>query len=92
MHAVVISEPGGPEVLQWIEVEDPRQRRLDLAVEVAAATDPGPPRSRPLRPRSGSSPPSRSPEGWWLLPTTLPAAWLRTTSGFLLNNRKGLRP
>ena len=23
MHAVVITEPGGPDVLQWTEVEDP---------------------------------------------------------------------
>jgi len=37
MHAVVISEPGGPEVLQWTEVEDPRPRAGEVLLEVAAA-------------------------------------------------------
>jgi putative PIG3 family NAD(P)H quinone oxidoreductase len=37
MHAVVISEPGGPEVLQWIEVEDPRPGPGEVLIEVAAA-------------------------------------------------------
>ncbi len=37
MHAVVISEPGGPEVLQWTEVEDPRPGPGEVLVEVAAA-------------------------------------------------------
>jgi putative PIG3 family NAD(P)H quinone oxidoreductase len=37
MHAVVISEPGGPEVLQWTEVEDPRPGPGEVLIEVAAA-------------------------------------------------------
>jgi putative PIG3 family NAD(P)H quinone oxidoreductase len=37
MHAVVISEPGGPEVLQWTEVADPRPGPGEVLVEVAAA-------------------------------------------------------
>jgi putative PIG3 family NAD(P)H quinone oxidoreductase len=37
MHAVVISEPGGPEVLQWTEVEDPRPGPGEALVEVTAA-------------------------------------------------------
>ena len=37
MHAVVISEPGGPEVLQWAEVADPRPGPGEVLVEVAAA-------------------------------------------------------
>ena len=38
MHAVVISEPGGPEVLQWTEVEDPPQPGPgEVLIEVAAA-------------------------------------------------------
>jgi putative PIG3 family NAD(P)H quinone oxidoreductase len=37
MHAVVISEPGGPEVLHWTEVEDPRPGPGEVLVEVAAA-------------------------------------------------------
>jgi putative PIG3 family NAD(P)H quinone oxidoreductase len=37
MHAVVISEPGGPEVLRWTEVPDPRPGPGEVLVEVAAA-------------------------------------------------------
>jgi putative PIG3 family NAD(P)H quinone oxidoreductase len=37
MHAIVISEPGGPEVLQWTEVEDPRPGPGEVLIEVAAA-------------------------------------------------------
>jgi putative PIG3 family NAD(P)H quinone oxidoreductase len=37
MHAVVISEPGGPEVLQWAEVADPRPGPGEVLVDVAAA-------------------------------------------------------
>jgi putative PIG3 family NAD(P)H quinone oxidoreductase len=37
MHAVVISEPGGPEVLQWTEVEDPRPGPGEVLIEVAGA-------------------------------------------------------
>ena len=37
MHAVVISEPGGPDVLQWTEVADPRPGPGEVLVEVAAA-------------------------------------------------------
>jgi putative PIG3 family NAD(P)H quinone oxidoreductase len=37
MHAVVISEPGDPEVLQWTEVADPKPGPGEVLVEVAAA-------------------------------------------------------
>jgi putative PIG3 family NAD(P)H quinone oxidoreductase len=37
MHAVVISEPGGPEVLQWTEVEDPRPGPGEVLIEVEGA-------------------------------------------------------
>src|SRR5277367_4686859 len=37
MHAVVISEPGDPEVLQWTEVADPRPGPGEVLVAVAAA-------------------------------------------------------
>jgi len=37
MHAVVISEPGGPDVLQWTEVPDPQPGPGEVLVEVAAA-------------------------------------------------------
>src|SRR5580698_10681394 len=37
MHAVVISEPGDPEVLQWTEVADPQPGPGEVVVEVAAA-------------------------------------------------------
>lgn len=37
MHAIVIAEPGGPEVLQWTEVEDPRPGPGDVVIDVTAA-------------------------------------------------------
>jgi putative PIG3 family NAD(P)H quinone oxidoreductase len=37
MHAVVITEPGGPEVLQWTEVPDPRPGPGEVLVQVAAS-------------------------------------------------------
>ncbi|WP_405142693.1 NAD(P)H-quinone oxidoreductase [Sphaerisporangium sp. NBC_01403] len=37
MHAIVISQPGGPEVLEWREVPDPRPARGEVLIEVAAA-------------------------------------------------------
>ncbi len=37
MHAVVITEPGGPEVLRWTEVPDPRPGPGEVLVEVAAS-------------------------------------------------------
>ncbi|MGH3251478.1 MAG: NAD(P)H-quinone oxidoreductase [Trebonia sp.] len=37
MHAVVISEPGGPEVLQWTEVPDPVPGPGEVLVNVAAS-------------------------------------------------------
>jgi putative PIG3 family NAD(P)H quinone oxidoreductase len=37
MHAVVISEPGDPEVLQWTEVADPKPGPGEVLVDVAAA-------------------------------------------------------
>lgn len=37
MHAIVIAEPGGPEVLQWTEVEDPRPGPGEVVIDVTAA-------------------------------------------------------
>jgi putative PIG3 family NAD(P)H quinone oxidoreductase len=37
MHAVVITEPGGPEVLQWLEVPDPVPGPDEVLVNVAAS-------------------------------------------------------
>jgi putative PIG3 family NAD(P)H quinone oxidoreductase len=37
MHAVVITEPGGPEVLRWTEVPDPRPGLGEVVLDVAAA-------------------------------------------------------
>ena len=37
MHAVVITEPGGPEVLQWTEVADPRPGPGEVLVDVTAS-------------------------------------------------------
>jgi len=36
MHAVVITEPGGPEVLRWTEVPDPRPGPGEVLIDVAA--------------------------------------------------------
>lgn len=37
MHAIVITEPGGPDVLQWTEVEDPVPGPGEVLVDVAAS-------------------------------------------------------
>jgi putative PIG3 family NAD(P)H quinone oxidoreductase len=37
MHAVVITEPGGPEVLRWTEVDDPRPGPGEVLVDVTAS-------------------------------------------------------
>src|SRR3984957_13566338 len=37
MHAVVITEPGGPEVLRWTEVPDPVPGPGEVLIEVAAS-------------------------------------------------------
>src|SRR4030088_2565542 len=37
MRAVVITEPGGPKVLQWLEVPDPVPGPGDVLIDVAAA-------------------------------------------------------
>ncbi|WP_248959638.1 NAD(P)H-quinone oxidoreductase [Sphaerisporangium perillae] len=37
MHAIVVSRPGGPEVLEWREVPDPRPTRGEVLIEVTAA-------------------------------------------------------
>jgi putative PIG3 family NAD(P)H quinone oxidoreductase len=37
MHAIVITEPGGPEVLEWAEVPDPQPGPGDVVIDVAAA-------------------------------------------------------
>jgi putative PIG3 family NAD(P)H quinone oxidoreductase len=36
MHAVVITEPGGPEVLRWLEVPDPVPGPGEVVIDVAA--------------------------------------------------------
>ncbi|WP_189238131.1 NAD(P)H-quinone oxidoreductase [Planomonospora parontospora] len=37
MHAIVIDKPGGPEVLAWRQVPDPRPERGDVIIDVAAS-------------------------------------------------------
>ena len=37
MHAVVITEPGGPEVLRWTEVPDPVPGPGEVVINVAAS-------------------------------------------------------
>jgi putative PIG3 family NAD(P)H quinone oxidoreductase len=37
MHAVVITEPGGPEVLLWTEVPDPRPGPGEVLIDIAAS-------------------------------------------------------
>jgi len=37
MHAVVITEPGGPEVLQWTEVPDPQPGPGEVVIDVTAS-------------------------------------------------------
>src|SRR6516162_9730066 len=36
MHAVVITEPGEPEVLRWLEVPDPVPGPGDVVIDIAA--------------------------------------------------------
>jgi putative PIG3 family NAD(P)H quinone oxidoreductase len=36
MHAITITKPGGPEVLQWTEVPDPEPAAGEVVIEVAA--------------------------------------------------------
>ncbi|HKB31833.1 MAG TPA: NAD(P)H-quinone oxidoreductase [Streptosporangiaceae bacterium] len=37
MHAIVITEPGGPEVLQWTEVPDPQPGPGEVLIDVTAS-------------------------------------------------------
>jgi len=37
VHAIVVSESGGPEVLRWQDVPDPQPRRGEVVVDVAAS-------------------------------------------------------
>lgn len=37
MHAIVITEPGGTEVLQWVSVPDPVPDRGEVVIEIAAS-------------------------------------------------------
>ena len=37
MHAVVVTEPGGPDVLRWLEVPDPAPGPGEVVIDVAAA-------------------------------------------------------
>jgi putative PIG3 family NAD(P)H quinone oxidoreductase len=37
MHAVVITEPGGPEVLRWLEVPDPVPGPGEVVIDIAAS-------------------------------------------------------
>jgi len=39
MHAVVITKPGGPEVLQWTEVDDPVPGQGEVLVDVVAGIE-----------------------------------------------------
>lgn len=36
MHAIVVTEPGGPEVMRWDEVPDPQPREHEVVVDVVA--------------------------------------------------------
>jgi Zn-dependent alcohol dehydrogenase len=62
MRAVVITKPGGPEVLEWLEVPDPEPGPGDVLIEVAAAgLNRGCTRRRPAhRPIRGWSAPAAS--------------------------------
>ena len=42
MHAVVITEPGGPEVLRWLEVPDPVPGPGEVVIDVAATASTAP--------------------------------------------------
>lgn len=37
MHAIRVSEAGGPEVMEWVEIDDPTAGEGELVVELAAA-------------------------------------------------------
>src|SRR6202035_4886877 len=37
MHAVVMTEPGGPDVLRWLEVPDPVPGPGEVVIEIAAS-------------------------------------------------------
>ncbi len=38
MHAIVITAPGGPDVLRWAEVPDPEPGPGELLIDVAASS------------------------------------------------------
>jgi putative PIG3 family NAD(P)H quinone oxidoreductase len=38
MHAIIVREPGGPEVLDWAEVPDPQPRPGEVVIDVAASS------------------------------------------------------
>lgn len=58
MHAVVITEPGGPEVLQWTEVPDPVPGPDEVLIDVAAA---GVNRADMMQRQGGYPPPAGAP-------------------------------
>ena len=37
MYAIVISTPGGPEVLKWVEVPDPEPGPGEVLIDIAAS-------------------------------------------------------
>ncbi|MET9227082.1 NAD(P)H-quinone oxidoreductase [Lentzea sp. NPDC003310] len=37
MHAITVREPGGPEVLEWTEVDDPAPGRGEVLIDIAAS-------------------------------------------------------
>lgn len=59
MHAVVITEPGGPETLKWREVPDPMCRPDEVVLDVAAAAAN---RADLLQRQGHYPPPSGAPE------------------------------
>jgi putative PIG3 family NAD(P)H quinone oxidoreductase len=58
VHAIVIDEPGGPDVLRWVEVPDPEPGAGDVLIEVAAA---GVNRADALQRQGNYPPPAGAP-------------------------------
>jgi hypothetical protein len=95
MHAITIREPGGPEVLEWTEVNDPTPGYGEVIIDVAASAvnradllqrqgfyPPPPGASAPIG--TPHSPRTRSnhgiPSSLLAAPSTL-AAWIFSHSG-----------
>ncbi len=60
MHAVVVTEPGGPEVLAWSEVPDPSPAPGEVVIEVAASAV----NRADLLQRQGAYPPPAGAPPW----------------------------